>query len=145
MAAMGYGAYWWFTSEDDPGPTAPEVAQSDVTPQPAQVEAAPAAPPQPSPEEIAQKEKDLRYAHNCLSVWDGSHGAFVRLVEAQLNDPDSFDHVETTTWPRRDDGRNQIVMTFRAKNGFGGVVTGKAVGTVTGSDCASAKLDDIQQ
>ena len=118
------------------------AAPAPVESLPAATEAAPAevtvAPPQPTPEEVAAKEKELLYGQHCLSLWDGSHSELVKLVKRRLNDPDSFDHVETTTWPVRDDGRNSIMMTFRAKNGFGGVITSKAMGSINGLDCSDA-------
>jgi hypothetical protein len=105
--------------------------------------AAPAAPPQPTPEEVAAKERELLYGQHCLSLWDGSHPEFVKQVKRRLNDPDSFDHVETVTWPVRDDGRNSIMMTFRAKNGFGGVITSKAMGSINGLDCSDALFVEL--
>ncbi len=96
-------------------------------------------------EEAAKKAEERLYAQNCLSPWDGSHRAFESMVTATLNDPDSYEHVETLTWPRRADGRNEIVITFRAKNGFGGTITAKATGTINADNCSDARLDDVIQ
>ncbi len=52
--------------------------------------------------------------------WDGSHINLERYIESIMNDPDSYDHVETVYWDR---GDYLIVQTtFRGKNAFGGVV-----------------------
>lgn len=58
---------------------------------------------------------------NGFSAWDGSHTGLVKLIKADMNDPDSFQHVETRVV---DKGDHLLVgMTFRGKNAFGGVVT----------------------
>jgi hypothetical protein len=101
----------------------------------------PPAPPQPTPEELAAKEKDKAFGLWCLSTWDGSHPEFVKAVKAQLNDPDSFEHDDTLVWTVRPDGRNQIVMAFRAKNGFGGTMRYKAAGTFDNKTCGAVQID----
>lgn len=64
-----------------------------------------------------------------FSVWDGSHRELVKLVKTAMNDPDSFEHVETNYW---DQGETILIkMQFRGKNGFGGVVTQTATGMAT--------------
>lgn len=123
-----FGFFGWLLSGESPVPTE----------SPAEMAARQA-------EEAQKKEEERLYAQNCLSPWDGSHRAFEALVTASLNDPDSYEHVETLTWPRDAQGRNQIVMTFRAKNGFGGTMTAKATGSITADNCADARLEDIIQ
>lgn len=55
-----------------------------------------------------------------FSAWDGSHRGLTKVIKASMNDPDSYDHVETVYW---DKGDHLIVRTtFRGKNAFGGVV-----------------------
>lgn len=64
-----------------------------------------------------------------FSAWDGSHRGLTDLIEKGMNDPDSYEHIETKF---RDEGDYIFVVTkFRGKNAFGG----KVVGTV------SAKVD----
>jgi len=57
-----------------------------------------------------------------FSAWDGSHKTLVEFVKSNMNDPESFEHVKTNYW---DNGRDTIIikMTYRGKNGFGGVLT----------------------
>lgn len=55
-----------------------------------------------------------------FSAWDGSHPALTRLIKENMNDPDSYDHIETKF---RDDGNSIFVITkFRGANAFGGKV-----------------------
>lgn len=55
-----------------------------------------------------------------FSAWDGSHIELKRTIKESMNDPKSFEHVETTY---ADLGSHLVVLTrFRGKNAFGGVV-----------------------
>ena len=55
-----------------------------------------------------------------FSAWNGSHIALTRIIKKSMNDPKSFDHVETTYG---DMGDYLVVKTtFRGKNTFGGLV-----------------------
>jgi len=55
-----------------------------------------------------------------FSGWDGSHINLTKLIKESMNDPDSYDHVETVYW----DQKNHLIVstTFRGKNAFGAVV-----------------------
>lgn len=54
-----------------------------------------------------------------FSSWDGSHPALSRLLEDNMRDPDSYEHIETRF---REDGNSIFVVTkFRGANGFGGM------------------------
>ena len=55
-----------------------------------------------------------------FSAWDGSHSGLKRLVKSNMNDPSSFDHVETNY---SDKGSYILVqMRFRGNNSFGAKV-----------------------
>jgi len=55
-----------------------------------------------------------------FSAWDGSHNGLTKLIKDAMNDPNSYEHVETVFWDKND---HLIVMTtYRGKNAFGGVV-----------------------
>lgn len=55
-----------------------------------------------------------------FSAWDGSHRQLTKIIKKSMNDPDSYDHVETTY---KDTGKDLLIITkYRGKNGFGGVV-----------------------
>jgi hypothetical protein len=55
-----------------------------------------------------------------FSGWDGSHIELTRIIKDSMNDPKSYEHVET----RYSDKGDYILVwtTFRGKNAFGGVV-----------------------
>lgn len=64
-----------------------------------------------------------------FSAWDGSHREFERIIKESMNDPDSYDHVETRYI---DEGTYIRVFTkFRGKNAFGGVVVDSATADFT--------------
>lgn len=74
-------------------------------------------------EEVKQREAALARETKIkeqFSVWDGSHVNLTKLIKKTMNDPDSYEHVETKYWIMKD---HLIVnTTFRGKNGFGGMV-----------------------
>lgn len=55
-----------------------------------------------------------------FSSWDGSHRNLEKLIKQNMNDPDSYEHVETKYWDM--DDHLVVMTTFRGKNAFGGVV-----------------------
>ena len=66
----------------------------------------------------AERKKKIEHQ---FSAWNGAHRGLQRIIKKTMNDPDSYDHVETVYW---DLGKHLIVKTtFRGKNAFGGVVT----------------------
>lgn len=82
---------------------------------------------------VEEKEKRRKGFH-CLSSWDGSHPAVKKYVEEKMRDPSSFKHVETRITPV-EKGEHQLVMKYRAANGFGGITVGSATATVDNSSC----------
>lgn len=69
-------------------------------------------------QQIAEQRK--KQIETQFSAWDGSHRGIEKVVKDAMNDPDSYDHVETRYIDR---GDYLIVITsFRGKNAFGGVV-----------------------
>lgn len=77
--------------------------------------------------ELNKNRKEL--IEKQFSAYDGSHRALERLIKENMNDPDSYDHIETRFL---DKGDYLLVITkFRGANAFGG----KVINTV------SAKVD----
>ncbi|GHB44533.1 hypothetical protein [Mongoliitalea lutea] len=69
-----------------------------------------------TPKTERQKEVEKQF-----SSWDGSHRGLTKKIKESMNDPDSYEHVETRF---RDDGDYIFVITkFRGTNAFGGKVT----------------------
>ena len=55
-----------------------------------------------------------------FSAWDGSHRGLTQTIKDAMDDPNSYEHVETVYG---DQGDYLVVRTtFRGKNAFGGVV-----------------------
>jgi hypothetical protein len=64
-----------------------------------------------------------------FSGWSGAHYAFERLIKEAMNDPDSYDHVETRYIDKGTYIR--VFCTFRGKNAFGGMVKNTKVADFT--------------
>ena len=94
-------------------------------------------------ERRAAEVEERRKGFHCLSGWSGAHRSVVDMVESRLNDPGSFDHEETRVAPV-EDGRHQFFMRYRARNGFGALVTGMAHGTYGHVDCEDVEITEIQ-
>jgi len=131
-AGVIFAAFLMFFGSDDPEPSTPEEKAAR-----AQAEADARA------EREARQAEDRRKGFHCLSNWDGSHRQFVNLVEGQLRNPDSFEHIETRVSPVTGARNHRIEMDFRAENGFGGMVTQTAFGTYLNDGC-SPTLQNIK-
>jgi hypothetical protein len=74
---------------------------------------------------LTQHEKDSiateKLIFSAFSQWDGSQKNLVDYVKENMNDPKSFEHVETKMY-RPGDSSLVVVMTYRGKNAFGGLV-----------------------
>ncbi|HYF84577.1 MAG TPA: hypothetical protein VEB00_16365 [Clostridia bacterium] len=90
----------------------------EVTPTPT-----PTPTPEPTPTLSPEEQEKLNYQawiEGQFSAWDGSHKDLVKLIKDNMNDPKSFEHVETRY---KDDGDGiTVYMKFRGKNAFGGLV-----------------------
>lgn len=55
-----------------------------------------------------------------FSSWDGSHRGLTEIIKKSMNDPDSYEHIETKF---KDNTDHIFVITkFRGANAFGGKV-----------------------
>ena len=88
----------------------------------------------------AQKLEEKRKGFHCLSAWDGNHDGFERLVKARLKDPDSMETRQTHISPVNPKGEHKIVMSYGARNSFGGMTTGTASGWVNQDTCQARLL-----
>jgi hypothetical protein len=89
-------------------------------------------------EEEAAQARIRLYGHHCLSAWDGAHSDFEAQVTRLMRDPDSFEHIQTRTGPVNEQGNNPIWMDYRARNGFGGMNVGTAIGWIDNRTCAAS-------
>ena len=88
---------------------------------------------QPAPTQI-NKRSDIDF--HCVSSWDGSLFELVSEVKENLREPDSFEHMETRITKVDDEGIQEIIMRYRARNGFGGFSIEAVRGRFRNSDCA---------
>lgn len=97
-----------------------------------------------TPEQIAKDEQENAEKHrkgfHCLSAWDGSSSNFERILKERLREPSSYEHIETRIAPINSEGMHKIYVKYRARNGFGGMNVGEAVGELRNSDCSAAIL-----
>ncbi len=61
-----------------------------------------------------------------FSSWDGSHNQVTRAIKSSMNDPKSYEHVETR-YKVLGDNKTTVLTKFRGKNAFGGTVTQQAI------------------
>lgn len=80
--------------------------------------------------------QDHQTGSQCLSSIDGSNRAMVEAVKERLRDPGSFQHMETRIAPADEDGLHLALMTYRAKNGFGGVNVSTATAKLSSATCS---------
>lgn len=64
-----------------------------------------------------------------FSGWDGSHINLTKVIKANMNDPDSYEHVETRFLDR--DEYVLVITKFRGNNAFGGKVVNVMYAQVT--------------
>ncbi len=77
----------------------------------------------------AAEEARRKKIEEQFSAWDGSHYNLTRYIKKCMNDPKSYEHVETRYSDRGD--HILIITSFRGKNVFGGVVVNTAIATAT--------------
>ena len=63
-----------------------------------------------------------------FSKWDGSHRELTKYIKDSMNDPDSYEHIETRFWKSRE--YMTVETKFRGKNAYRGLVKDKAVAKV---------------
>jgi hypothetical protein len=68
-------------------------------------------------EEVSAEQK----LKSQFSSWDGSHRKLEAYIKEHMNDPDSYEHVETKYWETK--GGLIVQTKFRGTNAFGAIVT----------------------
>jgi hypothetical protein len=93
-------------------------------------------------EQASEEASDnRRQGFHCLSPIDGSHPAIVSAVKRGLRDPKSYEHIETQITPLDASGKHQLMMHYRATNGFGGMTDGVVTATVDPATCKASVVD----
>lgn len=77
-------------------------------------------------EELKQRKKMIEEQ---FSAWDGSHINLTRAIKDAMNDPGSYEHIETVYWDRGD--HLLVKTTFRGKNAFGALIKDTVVAKIT--------------
>lgn len=88
-------------------------------------------------EEYEKRKAD--FEEHCLSSWDGSHRELAKTVKNNMNDPDSFEHVETSY--RLYNDYAVVIMRFRGKNAFNGTVLNSVTGKINLNDCSVISIE----
>jgi len=84
---------------------------------------------------LTKEEVHEQNIQKLFSGWDGSHIKLTEKIKESLNDPKSYEHIETTY--RDMDSFLIINTTFTAKNAFGGtlkkevIVVSDTLGNIT--------------
>jgi hypothetical protein len=73
---------------------------------------------------LTEAEQRVETIEKQFSAWDGSHIELTREIKRNMNDPESYEHVETVYGDRGD--YLIVETTFRGKNAFGGTVINTA-------------------
>lgn len=93
---------------------------------------------------LKQKEEHEKrvaeFVDKCLSSWDHSHRELVKLVKQNMNNPKSFEHVETRYGVTGDYAG--IVMVYRDTNAFGAIVTNSIKAKVSLDDCSLISVEE---
>ncbi len=92
--------------------------------------------------ELAALEKGQ--AKHCISPLDGSNYYVDGYVATRMRIPKSYEHIQTNVTDVDAEGNHEFIVSFRAKNGFGGLTSGMAVGKFSNESCqvVEAKLVD---
>ncbi|EPR14174.1 hypothetical protein M527_29100 [Sphingobium indicum IP26] len=88
----------------------------------------------------AKVRAEQRKGFHCLNDIDGSHWDMQAAIKARLRNPGSFEHVQTAIMPA-EHGEHQVIMTYRAQNGFGGMNVEQAIGVLNAASCKLIRLD----
>lgn len=97
------------------------------------------------PSELSDAEKAIeaeekRKGFHCMSPWDGNHDGLEDLVRARLKDPDSMETIGTRITPVDANGNHRVILEYRARNSFGGMVVEQALGSVDNETCEAIFL-----
>ena len=79
----------------------------------------------PEPEPLTVEETKQKLIADQFSPVDGTHYYLEKMVVDNLNDPDSFEHIETRHSVNED--HMLIQMDYRARNGFNALIRKQVV------------------
>ncbi len=78
-----------------------------------------------------------------VSSWNGSNRALEQYIKGKMNDPSSYEHIETRYAIDFDTGIVTTATRFRGKNAFGGTIINACVATqdINSGQLLSVKLN----
>lgn len=91
-----------------------------------------------TPEQVAQAAEAKRKGLHCVDEFTGKHYALENAIKASLRDPKSYEYVETRIAPVQN-GEHGLAMTYRARNGFGGMNVSRVAAVVDHETCDITK------
>lgn len=77
---------------------------------------------------ITPQERRKKELQRQFSLWNGQHNEVTNQIKKRMNDPKSYEHVETKYIDNTD--HIMVITSFRGKNAFGGVVINRAIAKV---------------
>jgi hypothetical protein len=88
----------------------------------------------------ADLERKQTSGELCESAWDGSVPNVIYAVKNTLRNPASFEHINTYVKAVDSKGLNEVTMSYRAQNGFGGMNEVFMVAKIRNSDCEVVEI-----
>lgn len=88
----------------------------------------------------AYEKRKTEFEEKCLDGWDGSHTELVRMRKKTMDNPKSFEHVETTY--RLFGDYAIIVMKYRGENKFGALILTSLTAKVSLEDCSVISVEE---
>ncbi|AYJ84700.1 hypothetical protein D3Y57_01015 (plasmid) [Sphingomonas paeninsulae] len=82
---------------------------------------------------------------HCLSTIGGEHSGLVVAFKQTPREPDSLEIINTRISEVDAQGNHNLVMSYRARNGFGGISIGTLEAEVKNSDCSFTILSNVSR
>ncbi|WP_454883987.1 hypothetical protein [Sphingomonas oryzagri] len=89
--------------------------------------------------DAADAAENRRTGQHCLG-WNDSYPQLVNWVKSNTRNPKSFEHIQTVMMPIDKNGVNEVMMRYRAQNGFGGMNIETIGATVDPDTCDMKKV-----
>lgn len=89
---------------------------------------------------LTSEEQRQKKIEQCFSTWDGSHIELTELIKGSMNDPDSYEHIETHYWYKNHE--LFIITSFRGRNAFGGVVK-QTISAYSTMECIIYNIEEL--
>ena len=95
----------------------------------------------PSMKAAMPSKKDEEKIKELWDPWNGSIPSLVRAVKQCMNNPSSFEHVETRASQGINGRTIDVIMTFRGKNAFNALVVNTVYAKVNIDNCSVSEIE----